>query len=217
MVLYVKDDETLEIHLIRSLSDFKAWGGAVSRQESLIESGFDEAFLEHCEEIAPSFFEDGNALWTDEELNNYLWFDEDFWKGSIGFLSRDELYDLIHYNLHNLKKQYELTAICDVFNQYGINLPNVDAAKVFILDSEDKVFENEKFADRTDEQIFDFMAVYSSSVPMLISKLAEASLNPEIIFDAFRKAIDVDLESEINKLPLEKCKDLSQEMYRIFG
>ena len=53
------------------LRDFKAWGGAVETQEKIIEEGKTEEFEDLINELYP----DGL---TDTQLNDILWFEEDW-------------------------------------------------------------------------------------------------------------------------------------------
>ena len=60
-----------------NLRKFQAWSGAVETKDRIIEEGKDEAFEQMIDELYP----DGM---TDTELNDLLWFDEEFIFESLG-------------------------------------------------------------------------------------------------------------------------------------
>lgn len=59
------------------LRDFPAWSGAKDTKERIIEEGKEEAFEDMINELYP----DGL---TDTQLNDLLWFEEDFIFESLG-------------------------------------------------------------------------------------------------------------------------------------
>ena len=54
-----------------NLRDFNAWGGAINTKNIILDAGLEEEFAEIIDELYP----DGL---TDTELNDILWFDDDW-------------------------------------------------------------------------------------------------------------------------------------------
>ena len=59
------------------LRDFKAWSGAVETQEKIIEEGKAQEFNDLIEELYPEGL-------TDTQLNDILWFEEDWILEQLG-------------------------------------------------------------------------------------------------------------------------------------
>lgn len=66
-----------------SVSDFKSWSGAEETQKRIIEEGKCEEFDSLIEELYP----DGL---TDTQLNDILWFEEDWVFESLGISEEEE-------------------------------------------------------------------------------------------------------------------------------
>lgn len=64
------------------ISEFQAWSGAVSTLNTIVESGMADEFTQMIEELYP----DGL---TDTQLNDILWFEEEWILESLG-ISEDE-------------------------------------------------------------------------------------------------------------------------------
>ena len=54
----------------KSISDFDTWSGATSTKNKIVEANKESEFDSHIEELYP------NGL-TENQLNDYLWFEED--------------------------------------------------------------------------------------------------------------------------------------------
>ena len=54
-----------------NLRDFNAWGGAINTKNIILDAGLEEEFAEIIDELYP----DGLS---DTELNDLLWFDDDW-------------------------------------------------------------------------------------------------------------------------------------------
>ena len=54
-----------------NLRDFNAWGGAINTKNIILDAGLEEEFAEIIDELYP----DGIS---DTELNDLLWFDDDW-------------------------------------------------------------------------------------------------------------------------------------------
>ncbi len=66
-----------------TLHNFRAWSGAVETKERIIEEGKEEAFNSFIEECYP----DGL---TDTELNDLLWFEEEYIFETLGIETEKE-------------------------------------------------------------------------------------------------------------------------------
>jgi len=66
-----------------TLRNFPAWSGAVETKERIIEEGKEEAFESFIEECYP----DGM---TDTELNDLLWFEEEYIFETLGIETEEE-------------------------------------------------------------------------------------------------------------------------------
>ena len=66
-----------------NLKDFNAWSGAVETKNKIIENNKEEEFEELIEEMYP----DGL---TDTELNDILWFDDDWIYNCLGIENLEE-------------------------------------------------------------------------------------------------------------------------------
>jgi hypothetical protein len=66
-----------------SIEDFNAWSGAVETKTAIIEAGKVQEFDSFIEELYP----DGL---TDVQLNDLLWFEEDFIFSSLGMETAEE-------------------------------------------------------------------------------------------------------------------------------
>ena len=66
-----------------SLQDFNAWSGAIDTKNVIIEEGKEQDFIFLIEELYP------NGL-TATELNDLLWFDEDWIFETLGIDNDDE-------------------------------------------------------------------------------------------------------------------------------
>ena len=60
-----------------NLKDFNAWSGATTTKERIIKEGKEEEFEELIEELFP------NGV-SDTELNDLLWFDEEYVLNVLG-------------------------------------------------------------------------------------------------------------------------------------
>ena len=54
-----------------NLRDFNAWGGAINTKNIILDAGLEEEFAEIIDELYP------NGI-SDTELNDLLWFDDDW-------------------------------------------------------------------------------------------------------------------------------------------
>lgn len=54
-----------------NLRDFNAWGGAINTKNIILDAGLEEEFAEIIDELYPSGI-------SDTELNDLLWFDDDW-------------------------------------------------------------------------------------------------------------------------------------------
>ena len=66
-----------------SFEDFDAWSGAVDTKEKIIDAGKAEEFEALVEELFPNGVEA-------TELNNFLWFDDDYILEILGITEDDE-------------------------------------------------------------------------------------------------------------------------------
>ena len=69
-----------------TLKNFRAWAGAVETQEKIIDAGKADAFDQMMEELYP----DGL---TDTQLNDILWFEEEWIYETLGIPTDDEELD----------------------------------------------------------------------------------------------------------------------------
>jgi hypothetical protein len=60
-----------------NLENFQAWSGAIETQKAIIEQGLSDEFENLLNELYP----DGL---TETQINDILWFEEDFLKENIG-------------------------------------------------------------------------------------------------------------------------------------
>ena len=58
----------------------ESWGGAIQRLEDIEEQGKEEEFLALLNDLIASS-ENG---WTDTELNDFIWFDDDWYYEELG-------------------------------------------------------------------------------------------------------------------------------------
>ena len=54
-----------------NLRDFNAWGGAINTKNIILDAGLEEEFAEIIDELYPEGL-------SDTELNDLLWFDDDW-------------------------------------------------------------------------------------------------------------------------------------------
>lgn len=66
-----------------SFEDFDAWSGAVNTKEKIIDAGKAEEFEALVEELFPSGVDE-------TQLNDFLWFDDDYIFESLGITEDDE-------------------------------------------------------------------------------------------------------------------------------
>ncbi len=66
-----------------TLRNFDAWSGAVETKDAIIEAGKDEEFDAMIEELYP------NGL-TETELNDLLWFEEEWIFETLGISTEEE-------------------------------------------------------------------------------------------------------------------------------
>ena len=66
-----------------SFEDFDAWSGAVDTKEKIIDAGKAEEFEALVEELFPNGVDE-------TELNDFLWFDDDYIFESLGITEDDE-------------------------------------------------------------------------------------------------------------------------------
>lgn len=66
-----------------SISDFKAWSGAVDTQQRIIEENKEEEFDQLIEELYPDGIDE-------TQLNDILWFEEDWIFENLGISLEDE-------------------------------------------------------------------------------------------------------------------------------
>ena len=71
------------INEIDDLSDFDAWSGATDTKDKIIEAGKGEEFMSALEDIYPDGISDG-------DLNDLLWFEEDWCLDLVGLLIKAE-------------------------------------------------------------------------------------------------------------------------------
>lgn len=73
----------MKVYTETTLESFDAWSGAVSRQREIIEAGKAEEFDALIEECYP------NGL-SETELNDILWFEDDWWREVLGMEEEEE-------------------------------------------------------------------------------------------------------------------------------
>lgn len=73
----------MKIYQEIGLQEFKAWSGAVDTQDTIINEGLSEEFDAMIEELYP----DGL---TETELNDILWFEDDWIYESLGIQEEDD-------------------------------------------------------------------------------------------------------------------------------
>ena len=73
----------MKIYSETSISDFKAWSGAVSTQDRIIEEGKEDEFDALIEELYPDGIDE-------TELNDLLWFEEDWIYETLGIEEEEE-------------------------------------------------------------------------------------------------------------------------------
>jgi len=73
----------MKVHSDLSIRDFKAWSGAVDTKKRIIDEGLCDEFDSLIEELYP----DGL---TDTQLNDILWFEEDWIFESLGISDEEE-------------------------------------------------------------------------------------------------------------------------------
>ena len=66
-----------------SFKDFDAWSGAVDTKEKIVDAGKAEEFEALVEELFPNGVEA-------TELNDFLWFDDDYIFESLGITEEDD-------------------------------------------------------------------------------------------------------------------------------
>lgn len=66
-----------------SFEDFDAWSGAVDTKEKIIDAGKAEEFEALVEELFPNGVDE-------TELNDFLWFDDDYIFEALGITEEDE-------------------------------------------------------------------------------------------------------------------------------
>lgn len=66
-----------------SIESFEAWSGAVETQEKIIDAGKAEEFEALIEELFPNGIDE-------TELNDFLWFDDDYILEALGITEEDE-------------------------------------------------------------------------------------------------------------------------------
>jgi len=73
----------MKVHSDLSIRDFEAWSGAVDTKKRIIDEGLCDEFDSLIEELYP----DGL---TDTQLNDILWFEEDWIFESLGISDEEE-------------------------------------------------------------------------------------------------------------------------------
>ena len=66
-----------------SLEKFEAWSGGVDTKERIIEAGKESAFESYIEEVYPEGIDA-------EDLNDFLWFEEDYIFEFLGIKEEEE-------------------------------------------------------------------------------------------------------------------------------
>lgn len=69
-----------------TLKNFRAWAGAVETQEKIIDAGKADEFDRMMEDLYPDGF-------TDTQLNDILWFEEEWIYETLGIPTDDEELD----------------------------------------------------------------------------------------------------------------------------
>lgn len=66
----------------KSLKDFDFWSGAIANAKNLTDEEFD---------LIESYLEESGELMTETEINDFFWFDMEFWATEILGTTEDEI------------------------------------------------------------------------------------------------------------------------------
>ena len=66
----------------KSLKDFDFWSGAIANAKNLTDEEFD---------TIESYLEESGELMTETEINDFFWFDMEFWATEILGITEDEI------------------------------------------------------------------------------------------------------------------------------